>query len=35
MSAGLAVARLQQDGERVFAARAVGIPEEAIPLKGI
>lgn len=35
MSAGMAVSRLEQDGERIFAARAVGIPEEAVTLRGI
>ena len=35
MNAALAVSRLEQDGERVFAARAVGIPEELVTLRGI
>ena len=33
--AGLAVDLLYQDGERVFAARAIGVPEEALKLRGI
>lgn len=35
MRAGLALAHLDQDGERVFAARAIGVPEGAVTLRGI
>ena len=33
--AGLAVDLLAQDGERVYAARAIGVPKEAVRLRGI
>lgn len=35
MRASLAVDRLEQDGERVFTARAIGVPEGALRLRGI
>jgi len=35
MRAGLALDLLHQDGERVFAARAVGVPEGALKLRGV
>ena len=35
MRAGLAPALLEQDGERVFAALALGLPEEAVTLRGV
>jgi len=33
--AGLAIDLLQQDGERVYAARAIGVPEGVVRLRGI
>jgi len=35
MRAGLALDLLHQDGERVFAAWAVGVPEGALKLRGV
>ena len=35
MPAQLAISRLAQDGERVFAARALGVPEGAVRLRGV
>jgi len=35
MRAGLAVSKLEQDGERMFAARAIGVPEGAARLRGV
>jgi len=35
MNAGTAISRLEQDGERVFTALALGVPERAVTLRGI
>lgn len=35
MDAGLALSRLEQDGERVFLARALGVPEGMVTLRGV
>jgi len=34
-NAGTAISRLEQDGERVFTALALGVPERAVTLRGI
>lgn len=35
MPAGQALSQLYQDGERVFTARAMGVPEEMVTLRGL